>query len=110
MPFTLSHTAAVLPFLKSRYFSATGLIAGAMAPDFEYFIRMNIQGIYGHIFWGLFYFDLPVSFAIALLFHLVAKKNLIDNLPYFFQSRFHEVREFDFVRYLKDHKMIFIVS
>lgn len=81
-----------------------------MAPDFEYFIRMNILGIYGHTFWGLFYFDLPVSLIIALLFHLAAKKNLIDNLPYFLQSRFHEVREFDFIRYLKDHKTIFVAS
>ena len=81
-----------------------------MAPDFEYFFRMNVLGIYGHTFWGLFYFDLPLSLLIALLFHLIAKKNLIDNLPYFVQSRFHETREMDFVRYLKDHKVIFIMS
>jgi hypothetical protein len=110
MPFTLSHTAAVVPFIRSRYFSATGLIAGSMAPDFEYFIRMNIQGIYGHTFWGLFYFDLPVSIIIALLFHVAAKRNLLDNLPYFLQSRFREVRELDFISYLKDHKTIFILS
>ena len=110
MPFTLSHSAAVVPFLRSRNFSATGLIVGSMAPDFEYFIRMNVLGIYGHTFWGIFYFDLPMSLIIALLFHSVVKKNLIDNLPYFLQSRFHETRELDFTSYLKDHKMIFVWS
>ncbi len=81
-----------------------------MAPDFEYFFRMNIQGIHGHTFWGIFYFDLPTALLIAILFHQVAKKNLIDNLPVFIQLRFREIRELDFVSYLKDHKMIFAWS
>jgi hypothetical protein len=81
-----------------------------MAPDFEYFFRMNVQGIYGHTFWGIFYFDIPTSFLLAFLFHKVTKKNLVDNLPYFFQSRFREVRELDFFNYLKDHKLVFTWS
>lgn len=81
-----------------------------MAPDFEYFIRMNVRGIYGHTFWGLFYFDIPVSLLIAILFHTIAKKNLINNLPPIVQSRFQETRDFDFISYLKDHKMIFVWS
>lgn len=38
MPFTLSHPAAVLPFVR-RPFSAAALVAGAMAPDMPYFAR-----------------------------------------------------------------------
>jgi hypothetical protein len=110
MPFTLSHNAAVLPLLRSKYFSATGLIIGTMAPDFEYFIRMNIQGIYGHTLPGIFYFDIPISIALAFLFHNVAKKNLIDQLPAFLQARFKEVREFNFSDYIKTHKTVFILS
>lgn len=110
MPFTLSHSAAVVPLLRSRNFSATGLIIGSMAPDFEYFFRMNVKGIYGHTLPGIFYFDLPVAFLLAFLFHGIAKKNLIDSLPYFLQSRFREARDCDFFSYLKDHKMIFIWS
>lgn len=110
MPFTLSHSAAVVPVLRSRFFSATGLIAGSMAPDFEYFFRMNVKGIYGHTFWGIFYFDVPVSLLIAILFHTVVKKNLLDNLPGFIQSRFRDTRDLDFTSYLKDHKMIFLWS
>ncbi|MGW2095429.1 DUF4184 family protein [Promicromonospora sukumoe] len=38
MPFTLSHPAAVLPFVR-RPFSAAALVAGAVAPDVPYFAR-----------------------------------------------------------------------
>jgi hypothetical protein len=38
MPFTLSHSAAVLPFAR-RPFSTAALVAGAMAPDLPYFAR-----------------------------------------------------------------------
>ena len=38
MPFTLSHPAAVLPFVR-RPLSAVGLVAGAIAPDLPYFAR-----------------------------------------------------------------------
>jgi Domain of unknown function (DUF4184) len=110
MPFTLSHSAAVLPILRSKYFSATGLIIGTMAPDFEYFLRMNVQGIYGHTIAGIFYFDIPVALILAFLFHNVVKQNLIDSMPAFFQARFSEVRNFNFREYFKDHKLIFIWS
>lgn len=110
MPFTLCHSAAVLPFVRSKYLSATGMIIGTMAPDFEYFLRMNVKGIYGHTILGIFYFDLPVTILLAFVFHLVAKKNLIDNLPPFLQARFQEVRNSDFVAYVKVHKLDFIIS
>lgn len=110
MPFTLSHSAAVLPFVRSKYLSATGLIIGTMTPDFEYFFRMNVKGIYGHTILGVFYFDLPVATLLAFVFHLIAKKNLIDNLPVFLQSRFQDVRNSDFVKYIKDHKLDFVIS
>lgn len=110
MPFTLSHSAATLPFLRSKYFSATGLIIGTMAPDFEYFLRMNVQGIYGHTWLGILYFDIPVAFFLAFLFHGVAKGNLIDNLPAFLQARFQDIRNSDFTAYIKTHKLVFVVS
>jgi hypothetical protein len=81
-----------------------------MAPDFEYFLRMNVQGIYGHTIAGIFYFDIPVALILAFLFHSVVKKNLIDSMPVFFQSRFSEVRHSNFREYFKDHKLIFIGS
>lgn len=110
MPFTLSHSAAVLPFVRSKHLSATGLIVGTMVPDFEYFFRMNVQGIYGHTIFGILYFDIPVAIALAFVFHSVAKKNLIDNMPVFFQARFQEIRNSNFTAYFKEHKLVFILS
>ncbi len=110
MPFTLSHSAAVLPFVRSKYLSATGLVIGTMVPDFEYFLRMDVKGIYGHTVLGVLYFDLPIATALAFIFHLIAKKNLIDNLPQFIQARFQDVRNSDFIQYIKQHKLDFVIS
>ena len=41
MPFTLAHPAAVLPFLRQP-FVPIALVAGAMAPDVPYFLKVPI--------------------------------------------------------------------
>ena len=110
MPFTPGHPAIVLPFIRSRFVSATGLVIGSMSPDFEYFFRMSVMGIHGHTKAGLFYFDIPVTIAMALIFHIVVKRNLIGNLPIFFQRRFQDCLSFDFMAYLKKHWRIFLIS
>jgi hypothetical protein len=110
MPFTPAHPAIILPFIRSRYFSATGLIIGSMSPDFEYFFKMSVNSAYSHSIAGLFYFDLPVTIMLALLFHQVAKNNLISNLPIFFQRRFQDTWHFNFLNYLKRHWWIFLIS
>ena len=83
MPFTAAHPALVLPFIKGnpRFISASGLIAGSLAPDFEYFFKLSVNGVHGHTIWGLLYFDIPVAAFLAVVFHAVVKNNLIDNLP-----------------------------
>lgn len=110
MPFTAAHPAIILPLLRSRYFSATGLVIGSMSPDFEYFFKMSVNSEFSHTLGGLFYFDLPVTVVLALIFHRIIKKNLIRNLPSFFQSRFQDVYQLDFVKYLNEHKLIFLIS
>jgi hypothetical protein len=110
MPFTPAHTAVVLPFLKNRYVSATGLVIGSMAPDFEYFFKMQVSGVHGHTWPGLLYFDLPVTFALSLVFHLVVKKNLINNLPSFLQERFSKTLHLDFIRTLRSRPLVFTLS
>lgn len=110
MPFTFAHPLAVLPLLKKRYFSATGLIAGSIAPDFESFLRMQSSNEHSHTVTGLFYFDLPLSLIIALLFHLVLKETLIANSPAFLQQRFVELRQHDFWNFLKRNYWIFLYS
>jgi hypothetical protein len=110
MPFTLSHTAAVLPLLRSRKLSATGLIIGTMVPDFEYFFRIDIYSVYGHTLPGLFYFDIPVSILLAFLFHSIARNNFIDNLPHFLQVRFVELRHLNFTNTFRHRPVAFMVS
>ncbi len=110
MPFTPAHPAIVLPLLRSRYFSATALIIGSISPDFEYFFKMSVSSEYSHHLGGLFYFDLPVTLVLGLLFHQIVKKNLIRNLPVFLQTKFKEVVELDFPAYLKAHPVVFIYS
>ena len=80
MPFTLSHPAAAIPFLRTRLVPSA-LVIGCMVPDFMYFIRLSPQGKLGHTLPGVFIFDLPVAFIALWLFHAYAKGPLYAWLP-----------------------------
>lgn len=110
MPFTPAHAAIVLPLIRRQKFSATGLIVGTMAPDFEYFFKMSVSSEYSHTLAGLFYFDIPVVILLSLIFHTLVKRNLILNLPSFLQRRFLPTMHLDFVPYLRRHWGIFLCS
>lgn len=43
MPFTLAHPAAVLPFMRQP-FVPIALVAGALAPDLPYFVKLPVNG------------------------------------------------------------------
>jgi uncharacterized membrane protein YhaH (DUF805 family) len=83
MPFTFSHPGAVLPlnYIKKRWISLSGLIAGSMVPDFEYFIRMRDKCIYSHTWIGLFWFDLPLGLLLIFTYHNIVRSSLIEHLP-----------------------------
>src|SRR5688572_23246956 len=108
MPFTPAHPAIVLPFIKWRYFSATGLIIGSLSPDFEYFFKMSVNSLYSHSKAGLFFFDLPVTLVLSILFHQLVKANFIGNLPAFLQARFQDALRLDFLSYLRRNWWIFL--
>ena len=110
MPFTPAHPAIILPLIRWRYFSATGLIVGSLSPDFEYFFKMSVDSIHSHSRLGLLYFDLPVTIVLAILFHQLVKVNLIGNLPAFLQKRFQDTLHFNFLKYLKNNWWIFLYS
>lgn len=110
MPFTFAHPLAVLPFLKKRFFSATGLIAGSIAPDFESFLRMRSFSEHSHTLGGVFYFDLPFGFLLAWLFHKIIKDVLVENSPSFVQQRLVTLRQVDFASYLHQNFLIFTYS
>lgn len=83
MPFTFSHPAIILPLIKfgQKRFSATALVAGSMAPDFEYFINMEMKQIHGHTISGMFYYDLPIALALCFIFHYFVRDALIRYFP-----------------------------
>jgi hypothetical protein len=110
MPFTPAHAAIVLPLIRRARFSATALIVGSLAPDFEYFFKMSVSGTHGHTLAGLLYFDLPVTVLLSFIFHRIVKKNLILNLPAFLQRRFIETLNHDFRSYFRGHWVVFVYS
>lgn len=89
MPLTFAHPALILPLTKlsKRWLSLTGLVAGSMVPDFEYFLRMRVSSHYSHTVPGLFWFDVPLGLLLFLLYQQVVKDKLIDHLPLWFGQR-----------------------
>ena len=110
MPFTFSHPAIVLPFLKIRHasISMSALIIGSITPDFEYFIRMKATGRYSHTLEGMFFLDLPVACIIAVVFHLLVKQPLLNNAPNYFYSRLIVLKNFDFITHIRNNFLSFI--
>lgn len=109
MPFTFSHPAIILPLtkLKTESISASALVVGSMAPDFEYFFKMKLSGRFSHTLPGVFIFDLPVALLVLLLFHLLVKKPLINSLPTVFYSRLAVLRDFNWMASFKKHPIAY---
>ena len=107
MPFTFSHPALVIPLLRRRqripWLSATGLITGSVAPDFEKFFRLQLASGHSHTLASIFYFSLPVSVALAFVFHLLVRRPLVAHLPKGLQRRVVSYQEFDWPHYFRQH-------
>lgn len=110
MPFTFSHPAIVLPFLKNKKLSATALIVGSISPDLEYFFRMKMQSEISHTLLGIFLIDFPLGFIVIFAFHGIIKKPLISNLPHFFQSRMQLLKDSNWLRYFKNNILVVLLS
>jgi hypothetical protein len=109
MPFTFSHAAIVLPFNKVKSLSITGLIAGSVAPDFEYFIRMTDRKVFTHTWSGLLWFDTPLALLLTFLFHNLVRNQLIANAPIRFQRRFKRYEFFNWTLYFKKRWLTIII-
>ncbi|MBO0720492.1 MAG: DUF4184 family protein [Blastocatellia bacterium] len=96
MPFTLSHTAAIIPIArKPLVFSA--LVVGSMSPDFPYFINLAPRGEFGHTIPGIFLFCLPAGMLLLWVFHRLMKFPLFSLLPLTLQVRLiSHARDFNF--------------
>ncbi len=83
MPFTISHTAAVLPF--SRYLARRRLLSaaviGSMVPDFGYLLPLRLARFETHSALALLTFCLPVGLASYWLFQVFIKTPVLEILP-----------------------------
>ena len=112
MPFTFSHPAIILPLRKwsGKRLSLTGLVAGSVTPDFEYFIRMKVESIYSHYVWGLFWFDVPLGVLLTFAYHCIVRNQLITNLPTKLNERLNNFRHFNWAAYFKANWPMVLVS
>jgi Domain of unknown function (DUF4184) len=114
MPFTFSHPFIVLPFCRTkyRYFSATGLITGSMALDFEYFFYMKkIEHESFHtVAGGVFIFGVPMALLITFMYHLLIRDKLIDNLPNTLWLRMAPFKTLNWLQYFRENFFILLCS
>ena len=112
MPFTFAHPAIVLPFIRKQHklLSATGLIVGSLAPDFESFTRLTDVKTYSHTWAGMFWYDMPMAFAIALVFHVIVRDPLITHLPASLRERFEQYNGMNWLLHLREHFLPIMLS
>lgn len=113
MPFTFAHPAAIIPLLHKRFkgwFSATGLVIGSMAPDFESFVTFGKDKMHSHTWKGVFWYDMPMALAITFVFHWVVRASLVEHLPKNLRRRFEKWRDFDWTAYFRKHFIVVIYS
>lgn len=107
MPFAFSHPALVIPLLRAQrrfsWLSDTGLIAGSIAPNFEKFFRLHLASQHSHTVASIFYFSLPVSAALAFVFHLVVRGPPLAHLPAWLQRRVGKYAGLDWLAHFRQH-------
>lgn len=83
MPYTISHTAAVLPF--SRWLAPRRLLSaaviGSMIPDAGYLLPWDPPRFETHSLVGLFTFCLPMGLLGYWIFQLLIKRAVLEALP-----------------------------
>jgi hypothetical protein len=110
MPFTFCHPAIILPLNRFKNFSLTGLVAGSIAPDFEYFIRMTDKRVYTHTWSGFLWIDTPLALLLTFLFHSLVRNPLIHNAPIDFQRRLFQYKFFNWTLFFKKHWLMVTAS
>ncbi len=89
MPFTLSHTAIVIPLYKvyGHFFVVSALVIGTVLPDIFSFLPLGISRYFAHSFLGLICIDVPFGLVIYYLFHLLLSPVIYSLLPFSVQCR-----------------------
>jgi hypothetical protein len=111
MPFTFAHPAVILPFGRPRFgLSQTGLIAGSMVPDFEFFFLMRVDENIGHHVLGFFVFDIPVAVLLCYLYHGIIRNTFVYNLPGWYYKRLAYTQHFGWHQYAMANKFVLLFS
>ncbi len=74
MPFTLSHPSAALaawPLVRRGHLPLAPFVVGAMAPDFEYLLRLEPYALVSHSARGILTFDLPAGVVALIAWYLL---------------------------------------
>jgi hypothetical protein len=80
LPFTLAHPVAAVP-LARKPFVMSALVVGAVAPDFEYALRLAPVSTVSHTLVGLLVFCVPTGLLVLWLWHALLKQALVEMLP-----------------------------
>ncbi|MEE9309675.1 MAG: DUF4184 family protein [Cocleimonas sp.] len=92
MPFTVSHTVAVIPLYKylGKFGALSALIIGSMTPDFAYMVPYLVhQRMDSHSLVGIYLFAIPMGLTVYFVYHLLMAPVLVSLLPKFIQRHLH---------------------
>ncbi len=81
-----------------------------MTPDFEYFIRMRMQGDHGHTLPGILYFDLPVGLVLVFSYFLLVRDPLVNNLPAPVRERMSPIKKADWLTFFRRNWWVVVLS
>ena len=84
MPFTISHTVAVIPLYKylGKYGAMSPLIIGSMTPDIAYLTPFLVdQRVDSHSLIGLYLFCIPMGLTVYFLYHFLMAPVIVSVLP-----------------------------
>lgn len=84
MPFTVSHTVAVIPLYKylGKYGAMSPLIIGSMTPDIAYITPFLVhQRVDSHSLIGLYLFCIPMGLTVYFLYHFLMAPVIASVLP-----------------------------
>ncbi len=86
MPFTPSHIAAVLPFVRTPLVPSA-LVIGSVVPDLVYYVPLPIPRGFTHSLVGAVTIDLALGIVLFVLWHLLLRAPVADLSPGWLRNR-----------------------
>jgi hypothetical protein len=86
VPFTASHAAAILPFLRTPLVPGA-LVVGSVMPDLFYFVPGDVERGFSHSLVGALTLDLGVGLLVFALWQLVFRRPAADFAPEWLRTR-----------------------